>query len=97
MKIQNPPPFNNLEAPKELPENPELRQKARDFEALFINQMISAMRKTVPENGLIPKSQGERVFESMLDSQNAQTMADTEQLGLSQVIYQHLLRQYGGQ
>lgn len=73
-------------------ENPELRKVAKQFEAVFINQMIGAMRKTVPSGGLIPESNAERVFKGMLDSENAQRMADSEQLGLSQMIYEHLLR-----
>jgi flagellar protein FlgJ len=66
---------------------------AKQFEGLFINQMVSAMRKTVAKGGLVPESNAERVYQSMLDNQYSEKMADTEQLGLSQMIYDHLLRQ----
>jgi flagellar protein FlgJ len=79
------------------PENPELRKVAKQFEAVFINQMIGAMRKTVPQGGLIPESNAERTFKSMLDSENAARIADAEQLGLSALIYEHLLRSARGQ
>lgn len=88
MKIDN--PLLPITKPQE--ENPELRKVAKQFEAVFLNQMIGAMRKTVTPGGLIPESNAERVFKGMLDSENAQRMADSEQIGLSQIIYDHLLR-----
>ncbi|NBX83119.1 hypothetical protein EBQ90_08535 [bacterium] len=83
------PEYQSGEKPQE---NPEVRKVAKQFEAIFINQMIGAMRKTVPSGGLIPESNAERTFKAMLDSENAQRMADSEQLGLSQIVYEHLLR-----
>lgn len=93
MKI-NSNPNSILPAPGENKpaENPELKKVAKNFEAIFINQMIGAMRKTVTPGGLIPESNAERVFKGMLDSENAERMADSEQLGLSQIVYEHLLR-----
>jgi len=80
------------EGEKQEPENKELKKVAKQFEAIFINQMIGSMRKTVPNGGLIPESNAERVFKGMLDSEHAERMADTEQLGLSKIVYEHLLR-----
>ena len=53
-----------------------LRQAARQFEAVFINQMISAMRKTVGEGGLINKSNGQDIFEGMLDEEWSKKLAN---------------------
>ncbi len=93
MKIPPNSPFvAQPEAPKE-EKHPEVRKVAKQFESLFVNQMISAMRKTVVKGGIVPESNAERVYQSMLDSQYSEKMADTEQLGLSQLIYDHLLRQ----
>ncbi|NBX92354.1 MAG: flagellar biosynthesis protein FlgJ [Proteobacteria bacterium] len=92
MKIENTNQPRGLNEPKETPENPELKKVAKQFEAVFINQMIGAMRKTVTPGGLIPESNAERVFKGMLDSEHAERMADAEQLGLSKIIYEHLLR-----
>ncbi|MEC8930012.1 MAG: rod-binding protein, partial [Candidatus Latescibacterota bacterium] len=44
-----------------------LREASRQFEAVFLNQMLKAMRETVGDGGLIEKSQGEEVFQGMLD------------------------------
>ena len=83
--------------PDDKKENPALKQVAKDFEAVFINQLIESMRKTEGrENSFIPESGAERTYRAMLDSQYAQQMAESEQIGLSKMIYDHLLRTYGG-
>jgi flagellar protein FlgJ len=93
MKIPSNSPLVVQPEPTKKEDHPEVRKVAKQFEGLFINQMVSAMRKTVVKGGLVPESNAERVYQSMLDNQYAERMADTEQLGLSQMIYDHLLRQ----
>jgi Rod binding domain-containing protein len=75
--------------------NPAVQKVAQQYEALFVNQLVTAMRKTVSKGGFVPESNAERVYQSMLDSEYAQKMAETEQLGLSKLIYDHLLRNQG--
>jgi flagellar protein FlgJ len=71
-----------------------LRAASTEFEAIFMNQLVSAMRKTVGESGLIQKSQGERMFESMLDEEWARGLAGRHgPSGLSELIYRQLSRQ----
>ncbi len=75
------------------PVDPAVKKVAQQYEALFVNQLISAMRKTITKGGIVPESNAERVYQSMLDSEHAQNMAKTEQLGLSKLIYDHLMRE----
>lgn len=70
----------------------ELMQAAKSFEAVFVNQMVNAMRQTVQKGGMLPESQAEKIYQGMLDSEYSQQLADTEQIGLSHMIYEHLLR-----
>lgn len=73
-----------------------LRQATRDFEAIFIQQMIAAMRQTVGEGGLLRKSLGEKIFESMLDEEWAKKLAGRGgPRSLSELLYQQLSRQLG--
>ncbi len=73
-----------------------LRDASTEFEAVFMNQLVSAMRKTVGESGLIQKSQGEKMFEGMLDEEWARGLAGRNGPGgLSEMIYQQLSRQMG--
>lgn len=96
MKLEPIPPQptqENTIAPRpKLPENPAVRKVAQQFEAIFINQMVGAMRKTVTKNSFVPESHAEKVYQGMLDSEHSQRMAESGQFGLSQLIYEHLLR-----
>ncbi len=77
--------------------NPEdLRKACQDFEALFIKQMLDAMRKTVPDNPLVDGGQGEDIFEDMLYDEYSQKMADTAGLGLADMMYSQLKPGQGG-
>lgn len=73
-------------------ENPALRKVSQQFEGMFVNHLVTAMRKTVTKGGFVPESHAERVYQGMLDSEYSQRMAETNQTGLSQLIYEHLLR-----
>ncbi len=99
MRVESlPGPANLVEDDSRLsPEEKEkLRTVAKQFEAVFVNQMVGAMRKTVQPNGLIPQSQGERIYQGMLDTEHADKLAESNQFGLSELIYEHLLRSSGG-
>ena len=72
-----------------------LKEAARDFESIFINQMISAMRKTVHDGGLVKKSSGEKIYESMLDEEWSKKLAGKSGSGgLSEMLYQQLSRRF---
>lgn len=78
--------------------NDPLMKVSQDFEALFLNQLIGAMRSTVSrEDSLIPQSTGERAYQAMLDTEYSKQMAASEQIGLSKMVYEHLLRVSSGQ
>jgi peptidoglycan hydrolase FlgJ len=94
MRISQPP----IPPPREMPtgngpEDEALMNVSKQYEGLFVNQLVNAMRKTVDQGGgLIPQSQGERVFQAMLDSEYAQKISDAGTLGLGRMIYEQLLR-----
>ena len=48
------------------------------------------MRKTSLESNFIKKSEGEKIFRSMLDEQYAILSAKSGKLGLGEMIYQQL-------
>jgi flagellar protein FlgJ len=73
-----------------------LRQVARDFEAILVQQMIGAMRRTVGESSLVEKGAGERIFESMLDEEWAKKVsASGGPNSLSEMLYRQLSQQAG--
>ena len=67
-----------------------LREASNEFEAIFIQQMLITMRKTTLESDFIKKSEGEKIFRSMLDEQYAVLSAKSGRLGLGEMIFQQL-------
>ncbi|MCF7929269.1 MAG: rod-binding protein [Spirochaetales bacterium] len=78
-----------------LDENQRLKNACRDFEAIFLKQMLSAMRDTVPEGGLIEGGMAESMFEDMLYDEYATKMADVGEFGLQDMLYDELSRTTG--
>ena len=66
-----------------------LREAAEQFEGLFIQQMLAAMRKTVPEDGLFGSSE-EGTFRALADQQLAQDLAKSGDFGIANALVRQL-------
>ncbi|MBF0192313.1 MAG: rod-binding protein [Magnetococcales bacterium] len=68
-----------------------LNNATADFEAMFIQQMFKAMRKSVPDDpkgGLFSKGNGGKMFEEMLDGEYAKNFSRSGSgLGLKEAIF----------
>ncbi|MBA7623647.1 hypothetical protein ES703_31045 [subsurface metagenome] len=71
-------------------EDEKLLDVCYDMEALFIGNMLTAMRKTVDESDFFGKSIVKDIFRDMLYDEYAKVMARTDQLGLGRQIYNQL-------
>lgn len=67
-----------------------LREAVQGIESFFLNEMISRMRKTIPDGGLIPKGFAEDVYEGMYYEKLAGTMASAGGIGLGELLYRQL-------
>lgn len=67
-----------------------LKKSCQDFEAIFIQSLFKAMRKTVPEGGLFDKDNATSMFEEMLDQEIASTMARTQSIGITDRMYHQM-------
>ena len=74
-------------------ENEKLRQATVDFETLFIKQMLNSMKKTVNKSGLLDGGMGQEIFEDMLYDEYAKKIADTANLGISDMMFKQLSTQ----
>ncbi len=54
----------------------DLQDACDEMESLFWFYMIKAMRATIPESGLFPKSNSHRIYNSMLDSRLSELMSE---------------------
>lgn len=82
-------------APKAVDERPPTEEEleaAQGMEALMANMLIDQMRKSVPDSEFMPKSSGEKIFESLLDYEYAQTMSRAGTFGLSELILAEMRR-----
>ena len=68
----------------------KLRETASEFEAIFVQQMLKTMLESSFESDLLPTSEGEKMFRSLLDEQYARLSAKSGSLGLGEMIYQQL-------
>jgi murein DD-endopeptidase MepM/ murein hydrolase activator NlpD len=75
------------EASREL----ELKRAAKEFESLFIYEMLKAMRKTIPEDGLFQGMTGKDTYTAIMDQQLASAMAERGGLGIADIIYRQMM------
>lgn len=67
-----------------------LRASTREFEALYVNEMFKAMRKTVPEDSLFKKDMTTKMFQEMIDMELARDTAKNEGMGIGLAMYNQM-------
>ena len=68
----------------------KLKEACKQFEAIFIKQMLNSMKKTVQKSGLIDGGQTEKIFEDMLYDKYADKMSNTGNFGIAKNMYNQL-------
>lgn len=67
-----------------------LKKSCQDFEAIFIQSMFKAMRKTVPDGGIFSRNTGNEMFQEMVDQEIATEIARHQSFGLADQMYRQL-------
>jgi Rod binding domain-containing protein len=75
----------------------EMEEVGKQFEGLLLNQLLSAMRKTVPESELFGKSSAEQIYMDMFDEKVASEVSQSGQTGISDMVVEELKRQQQSQ
>ncbi len=65
-------------------------QAAQGFENQFVEQMVKEMRKSVHEDPEIANTPGHQIFQSWQDEQYANTITQTQGIGLAELIVRQL-------
>lgn len=73
----------------------QLKNACSEFESLFVNYMMQQMRQTVPEDGLFSKSQAEKIYTGMMDSEMAKSVSHGRGLGLAKIMYEQMSAMHG--
>jgi len=76
------PESGRLENLRRLPEAEARRAAAGEVEVMFLTQLMSAMRKTIPEDDFLPRSPARSVYEGTFDRAVAESIAARDPLGL---------------
>ena len=70
-----------------------LRTSCQQFESVYIMEMFKAMRKSVPDSGLVKKGVATETYQEMLDMEMAQKAAEGKGMGLGEAMYHQLSQQ----
>ncbi len=79
-----------LENLKVAKDDERLMETCRDFESIFVNMMLRQMKNTLPEGGLIEKSQATEIFEDMHMEELSKEMSKGEGMGIAKMMYEQL-------
>ncbi|MBT6514602.1 MAG: hypothetical protein HOK65_07510 [Crocinitomicaceae bacterium] len=82
-RLRNSSSFGKLNSDK------DIEKVSRDFESIFLNKLLSSMRKTVPKSGLLD-SFATDMFQSMMDEEMSKEMAKNKGMGMGEMIYNDL-------
>jgi Rod binding domain-containing protein len=86
------PETAKLDAIRRSPEAQGRVKAVKELEVVLFAQMLSAMRKTIPENDYLPRSPSRDVFDGAFDRSVAEKLAETDPLGLTRTFGQELLK-----
>lgn len=71
-------------------EDKKLKAACQDMEAVFLNMLLSEMRKSVPKDSLFGSSNADEIMKSMLDSELTKGMSKAGGIGLADMMYRQL-------
>lgn len=72
------------------PRDEALWNACADFEALLYSQLLKSVRENQPKDGLIPRSDGEQIFQDMLDGEYAKEMSLANPSGVAMMMYRQI-------
>ncbi|WP_136807868.1 rod-binding protein [Desulfosediminicola flagellatus] len=67
-----------------------LRESSREFETLLVMEAYKAMRKSVPDGGLIKKSMAIETFQEMFDMEMAKQTTQGKGIGVADMMYKQM-------
>ena len=68
----------------------KLKQKAREFEAIFVQQVFKSMRQTIPEGKLLPRGNAEQIYTDFQDMEAAKRLSEQGGIGLAEMLVEQL-------
>ena len=86
--------LRDLASPGTSKTNKQLKSLSKQFESIFVHQLLKSMRSTVQKSGIF-NSHATKMYESLHDEEIAKLMTEQKGIGLADVIYRDLVRLEG--
>ena len=74
-----------------------IRKAARDFEAIFLHQMLKAMRQASGHGKVLLGGTGQKFYQDMMDDELSKAMSQSGGLGLSDLLIRDIVRRQAGE
>jgi len=68
----------------------KLRKACGDFESIFLQQLLHAMRQTIPHGGFLKEGPEKDIFQSLFDQELSKTLAERKGIGLGEMLFRQL-------
>ena len=81
---------NSLPRTDNITDLDRLKDVCRDFESIFIKQLLDGMKKTINKSGLISGGYAEELYEDMLYEEYSKELATVGSLGLADILYKQM-------
>jgi flagellar protein FlgJ len=89
--LPTPASARGVAGPLDPAELAKLKEAARGFEAIFIQQMLKGMRQ--PAGGLLAPGPGRQLYQDLADEELARSLSRRGGVGLADFLVRHLIRQ----
>ncbi len=86
------PPVENSIGQKELD---RLKKACAEVESLFFSSLMKSLKGLIPQAGLLPKSPGMSIYDSMFDQEVSSFLSQGQSIGLGRILYQQILSDRG--
>ena len=83
--------LSDLASPGTSKTDEQLKSLSKQFESIFVHQLLKSMRSTIQKTGLFD-SHATNMYESLHDEEIAKLMTEQKGIGLADVIYRDLAR-----
>ena len=68
----------------------QLKEACQGFEAIFVNMMLSEMRKSIPKSDLMGTSFANDTFTQMLDEEISESVSKGQGIGIADMMYKQI-------
>jgi len=83
---------HDIGIPEKTSEREKLKDAAKGFESVFVNILLSQMRKTVDKSELIDGGNAQEIFEQMFDEEISKEIAKRGDLGIADSLFKEFQR-----